>query len=334
MDDITFEYDSSLTREELSFFAHMGGFEVEFDEDEPEEGPINAGETLDIEDSDEEDECECGHKHKHEDGEECECEHEGERDEEEAWDDDDFYSDDLVYELVHAMFEEGPDEYAELACENRLELIEENDEDPDVGRAVAIGYKMGVSLKNAPCANNLGTLYYLGELVEQDYAKAAQLFQLAIDWGSRQSLINLGYIYELGSTGEPDYQKAYQCYALAVALEPSCEALCKLGDMYACGMAVDRDLGVANDLWERAFDEAEDVTEVAQAALRLGKLYLEPEAEELDVESPALQALSLFQQAEIGLRTAIDQGVLSAREQLQATIDGQAEARQRLDAEE
>ena len=83
--------------------------------------------------------------------------------------------------------------------------------------------------------NDLGALYYMGDLVEQDYAKAAELYEMAADAGCFQSIINLGYIYEYGRTGKPDHTKAYQWYSLAAALAPSSEAVYKLG---ACSAAV------------------------------------------------------------------------------------------------
>ena len=38
--------------------------------------------------------------------------------------------------------------------------------------------------------NDLGALYYMGDLVEQDYAKAAELYEMAADAGCFQSIIN------------------------------------------------------------------------------------------------------------------------------------------------
>ena len=61
--------------------------------------------------------------------------------------------------------------------------------------------------------NDLGALYYMGDLVEQDYAKAAELYEMAADAGCFQSIINLGYIYEYGRTGKPDHTKAISVFA-------------------------------------------------------------------------------------------------------------------------
>lgn len=68
--------------------------------------------------------------------------------------------------------------------------------------------------------NDLGALYYMGDLVEQDYAKAAELYEMAADAGCFQSIINLGYIYEYGRTGKPDHTKAYQWIRSPQRLRP------------------------------------------------------------------------------------------------------------------
>ena len=42
--------------------------------------------------------------------------------------------------------------------------------------------------------NDLGALYYMGDLVEQDYAKAAELYEMAADAGCFQSIDYCGPI--------------------------------------------------------------------------------------------------------------------------------------------
>ncbi len=131
----------------------------------------------------------------------------------------------------------------------------------EVCTVLVMGYELGISVCSAACMNDLGSLYYMGELVPQDYARAAKLYEQAMDHGCFQSIINLGYIYEYSRTGEADHQKAYQCYALASALQPSCEAVYKLGDMYSRGEAVPSSMGKACQLWERSLELAESVVE-------------------------------------------------------------------------
>ena len=183
----------------------------------------------------------------------------------------------------------------------------------------------------AACMNDLGALYYMGELVPQDYDRAAELYTMAADNGCYQSIINLGYIHEYGRTGTPDPQAAYRCYALAAALAPSSEALYKLGDMYSRGKAVPRNVRRAHDLWERSLEQSTSIVETAQPAIRIAQLLVGPDRELAGLESDPLRALSLFQQAEIGLRIDIANGASYYRRRLQQAIDGQQQARDLMD---
>ena len=239
----------------------------------------------------------------------------------------------LVRALVAAHIEQGDDAFNDLYLANHSLLVEASSTCPAIGRVVIVGLELGVNHGNAFCANNLGSLYYLGDIVEQDYVRAAALYELAMEWGCHQSIINLGYIYEYGRTGEPDYRKAYQHYALAAALCPTCEALYKFGDMYARGQAVPRDLRLARALWQRSYDAAADggdPEDIAQPAIRLAKLYLRENAEEAGLAPDALKALELYQKAEIGLRISVGKGLDYYRGRLQEAIEGQEAARAQL----
>lgn len=191
------------------------------------------------------------------------------------------------------------------------------------------GYETGVLHEDGTCANDLGALYYMGDIVPQDYEKAAKLYEQAIGWGCFQSIINMGYIYEYGRIGDPDYRKAYEYYALACALAPQFEALYKMGDMYSRGKAVPRNLSVALSLWERSLEEAKGVVEAAQPAIRIAPLLLDPKDSGAQVD--IMRALSLFQTAEVGLRIDIEAGQYYYKKRLQQAIDGQEQARRLLD---
>ena len=197
--------------------------------------------------------------------------------------------------------------------------------------ALVVAYKMRISDGDADCMNDLGALYYMGEIVPQDYDRAAELYTMAADNGCYQSIINLGYIHEYGRTGTPDPQEAYRCYALAAALAPSSEALYKLGDMYSRGKAVPRNVRRAHDLWERSLEQSTTVVETAQPAIRIAQLILGPDREAAGLELDPLRALSLFQQAEVGLRIDIANGASYYRKRLQQAIDGQQQARDLMD---
>ena len=178
--------------------------------------------------------------------------------------------------------------------------------------------------------NARGAHYYLGDFFEQDFAKAKELYQMAVDHGNLQSLISLGYIYEYGRTGKPDFQKAYECYSLA----PSFEAAYKLGDMYAHGKAVERDMRRAHMLWERSLKLSQGVVERAQPAVRIAQLLVDPECERWGIDPNPLRALKLFQDAEVGLRIDIADEQHYHKRRLREAIEGQEVARALLEEED
>lgn len=236
----------------------------------------------------------------------------------------------LVATLAEVALSDRGDGFACYVAENMVAIRAAALRSEEVCTALVMGYELGISVGSAACMNDLGALYYMGELVPQDYAKAAKLYERAMDHGCFQSIINLGYIYEYGRTGEVDHQKAFQYYALASALQPSCEAVYKLGDMYSRGEAVPSSMGKACQLWERSLELAGSVVEAAQPSVRIAKAIVNPSCEEWGEEYDPLRALSLFQQAEIGLRIDISKGATYYRRRLIEAIEGQDLARQRI----
>lgn len=186
----------------------------------------------------------------------------------------------MVAMLAEAALSDRGDGFACYVAENMVAIRASALRSEEVCTVLVMGYELGISVGSAACMNDLGALYYMGELVPQDYARAAKLYEQAMDHGCFQSIINLGYIYEYGRTGEADHQKAYQCYALASALQPSCEAVYKLGDMYSRGEAVPSSMGKACQLWERSLELAESVVEAAQPSVRIAKAIVNPSCEE------------------------------------------------------
>lgn len=238
----------------------------------------------------------------------------------------------LLHDMGDAAFSPDADEFARFVAMNRKRVAEAVPLSDDVQTMLVLGYRMGISAGSAACMNDLGALYYMGDLVEQDYSKAAELYELAMDHGCYQSIINLGYIWEYGRTGTCDHQKAYRYFALAAALDQSSEAVYKLGDMYARGQAVERDMAKAYQLWKRSLDLAEGIVEIAQPAVRIAQLLVsEEDAGAAGIETDPLQALHLFQQAEVGLRIDIDNGQTYYRKRLEEAIEGQQAARDLLD---
>lgn len=245
---------------------------------------------------------------------------------------DDLDVDGLLQELAEAAFSPDDDAFAEFVAQNRDRIRDAAFLSDEVPEMLVIGYEMGISRGNAACMNDLGALYYMGELVEQDYARAAELYEMAMNHGCYQSIINLGYIWEYGRTGTRDYQKAYEYYSLAAVLVESSEATYKLGDMYSRGKSVARDMAKAYQLWSRSLELAHGVVEVAQPAIRIAQLLMSDDRAEAGLEPDPLRALSLFQQAEIGLRIDIADGQEYYRKCLAEAIEGQQQTRAMIEA--
>ena len=237
-------------------------------------------------------------------------------------------AEDLLRELGQVLFSGGGDAFASFVSQNSARIREAARYDEHVAEVLVLGYKLGISADSGACMNDLGALYYMGELVEQDYARAAELYEMAMAHGCYQSIVNLGYIYEYGRTGEKDLGKAYRYYALAAALAPSSEAVYKLGDMYSRGVTGERDVMKAKALWERSLELAQGLAEFAQPAIRIAKLLIDAEAVARGVKRDPLRALHLFQQAEIGLRIDItENGMTYYQRRLEEAIEGQERAR-------
>lgn len=237
----------------------------------------------------------------------------------------------LLHDLVEAALASSGDHFAWFVHQNRRRIFEGIRFDKRILEALILGYQVGISKGSGGCMNDLGALYYMGEVVEQDFTKAADLYEMAVDAGCYQSIINLGYIYEYGRLGQPDHQQAYQWYALAAALAPSSEATYKLGDMYSRGQAVPEDKRKAYQLYERSLSLANGPAEVAQPALRIAAMLIDPACELHGVAPDPLRALALYQKAEIGLRQDIAQGQTYYRKRLAEVIEGQAKARALVD---
>lgn len=240
----------------------------------------------------------------------------------------------FLEDLAKAAISPDPNEFTDFVAKNQDDVLEALDQDPSVEDVLLAGYRVGIAFGSDACMNALGVHYYLGDFFEQDFAKAKELYQMAVGHGNLQSLVNLGYIYEYGRTDKPDYQKAYECYSLAAALAASFEAAYKLGDMYARGRAVERDMRSAHMLWERSLELSQGVVERAQPAVRIAQLLVDPECERWGIDPNPLRALKLFQDAEVGLRIDIADGQHYYKRRLREAIEGQEVARALLEKED
>lgn len=203
----------------------------------------------------------------------------------------------------------------------------------DYCRALLLGLEYGTACSDGPCANYLGALYYMGDIVEQDYARAKELYEIAERHGSDQAAINLGYIYEYGRVDEPDHMKAYMQYAKVAAMADSSEALYKLGDMYSRGKVVSRDLNAAYRLYLRSLNAAgHNLPLSAQAAIRVAKLMGDPANGEYGIPYDPMTALEMYQLAERGLRIDIAHGQTYYTRRLEEALAGQERMRELLNA--
>ena len=131
---------------------------------------------------------------------------------------------------------------------------------------------------------------------------------------------------------QQSYGRAFQCYALAAAPDGSCEALYKLGDMYARGEAMPQNKKIAYELWNRSYQASTDIEEGCQPAFHMAEAQMDPDAQDVyGCSFNPFTALTLYSQAEVGLRIAISNGMFYYKERLQQAIEGQAVARALLD---
>ena len=191
----------------------------------------------------------------------------------------------MVAMLAEAALSDRGDGFACYVAENMVAIRAAALRSEEVCTVLVMGYELGISVGSAACMNDLGALYYMGELVPQDYARAAKLYEQAMDHGCFQSIR---------------------------------------------GEAVPSSMGKACQLWERSLELAGSVVEAAQPSVRIAKAIVNPSCEEWGEEYDPLRALSLFQQAEIGLRIDISKGATYYRRRLTEAIEGQDLARQRI----
>lgn len=244
--------------------------------------------------------------------------------------------DDLIESLAKCACLGEPADFCEFVANAHDLLIAASFSNDAVSNIIVLGYKQGISRGFGPSATCLGGCYYMGTFVEQDYQKAAELYEIAMELEDYQGVINLGYIYEYGRTGETDYLKAYEYYSLAATLEPSVEAIYKMGDIFSRGQVFGKDMVKAVNLWKKSYNLAasnDDRVGLAQPAIRLAQAMLEPDCEKWGLSLDPLLALKLFQEAEIGLRKEISSGATYYQKRLQEAIEGQAQTRAMLDIE-
>lgn len=150
---------------------------------------------------------------------------------------------------------------------------------PEVLEKVLECYELCVEQNMPAAALNLGTMYYMGRVVNQDFEKAAHYYKIAADAGLLRAICNLGYCYYYGRHQDVDYKKAYEYFLKGALLHNDVNCLYKLGDMYLNGYAVEKNPAYAFMLYERAWDIASDFNKEndycrPDVQFRMGKCYL------------------------------------------------------------
>ena len=169
-------------------------------------------------------------------------------------------------------------------------------DDPEVMAMVIHCYEICVEQNNPLAALNLGTHYYNGRGVKQNYKKAAELYEIAASVGELRALCNLGYCYLYGRHQDPDYDKALHYFQLGAMLYDDPNCLYKVGDMYYKGLGVEQNKKIGWLFYIRALKACESDEEKnycrADVLLRIGKGYL---SNEVVVPNPELALHCLTQ---------------------------------------
>ncbi len=112
-------------------------------------------------------------------------------------------------------------------------------------------FEEAVNLGDARAMNILGYIYEHEFGVPQDYEKAKELYEKAANLGDTSAMNKLGYMYEHGEGVPQDYEKAKELYEKAENLRNARE-INNLGYMYQHGEGVSQDYGKAKELFEKA----------------------------------------------------------------------------------
>ena len=134
---------------------------------------------------------------------------------------------------------------------------------------------------------DLALLYDKGEEVDQDHARAAELYEQACDGGDARGCMGLGLAYSEGEGVPQDHARAAQFYE--IACDDGYTAGCyNLGLAYSAGEGVPMDRRRAVELYQQACDGG-----VAGGCTNLGYLY----GQGYGVRKDSAHAAELFQRA-------------------------------------
>jgi TPR repeat protein len=153
-----------------------------------------------------------------------------------------------------------------LAMTLLLQLNMEGAYSMDTQRSIEYA-KKGAEAGMCVAQLNLGTAYLDGVGVEQNYAKAAELFRLSAKQGNTEARNSLAYIYQEGLGVEKDEIKAFKLYKNAAAAG-NMNAQFQTGAYYESGIGVRMDWKKAAEWYSKAAEQDD-----SYAMERLGIMY-------------------------------------------------------------
>jgi TPR repeat protein len=141
---------------------------------------------------------------------------------------------------------------------------------------IAYDYAKAGAQGEAMAMHNLGVLYYDGQGVGQDYAKARDWFEKAAELGNAPAMASLGALYGTGQGVTLDHARSRNWYEKAAA-QGEVTAMHNLGVIYRDGLGVAQDYARARDWFERAAELGN-----ALAMTSIGGFYGTGQGETLD----------------------------------------------------
>ena len=119
----------------------------------------------------------------------------------------------------------------------------------------------------ADAQKELGSLYFTGEGVQQDFAQALHWYTLAAEQGHPVATYNIGVLHDKGLGLKKDYKEAGKWYRKSADMGYS-TAQYNLGIMYEYGQTVETDHARAMKLYLKAAEQGE-----AAAQFAIGLMY-------------------------------------------------------------
>lgn len=140
----------------------------------------------------------------------------------------------------------------------------------------------------------LGGMYFNGERVQKDMAKAVFWTQKAAEQGNADAQRNLGVFYDQGYGVEQNYEKAAYWYEKA-AEQGNADAQNKLGNMYENGQGVEQNYEKAVYWYEKAAEQGE-----VNAMVNLGCMYCQGNGVLMNYEKAASYLLAASNKGDAG----------------------------------